>query len=290
MNVLNYICFLFVILIINSCANTRVVVEGVKTVINENKRIEEKSVKKENKKNNYVQGHYKIGNPYEVNNIKYIPKLVSYYNENGIASWYGPKFHKKPTANGEIFDQNKISAAHKTLPLPSIVKVTNLANKKYIYIRVNDRGPFVNNRIIDLSKQAAIELNIFSKGLERVNVKLLESAPHLLEKNFTNQKYLEKYAKNLETSKIKDPDTKQISSFLQLGVFSFKENAEKYIEKINEAYKTSNLNIFIKEYSAEKSLFKVLLGPFVNEENAKNIADNLLELGYNSFIITNKDN
>ena len=176
------------------------------------------------------------------------------------------------------------------MPLPSIVKVTNLANKKYIYIRVNDRGPFVNNRIIDLSKQAAIKLNIYSKGIERVNVKLIESAPHLLEKNFTNQKYLEKYAKNLEVSKIKNPDTKQISSFLQLGVFTLKENAEKYKEKINESYNTSNLNIFIKEYSSEKNLFKVLLGPFVNEENAKNIADNLLELGYNSLIITNKDN
>jgi len=289
MNILNYICFLFVILIIHNCANTRVVVEGVKTVINENKKTEE-NTKKENKKNNYVKGHYKIGKPYEINNIKYMPKLVSYYNENGIASWYGPKFHKKPTANGEIFDQNKISAAHKTLPLPSIVKVTNLVNNKYIYIRVNDRGPFVNNRIIDLSKQAAIELNIFSKGIERVNVKLIESSPHLLEENFTNQKYLEKYAKNLESSKIKDPNTKQISSFLQLGVFSLKENAEKYKEKINKAYNANNLSIFIKEYTAEKKLFKVLLGPFVNQENAKNIADNLLELGYNSFIITNKDN
>ena len=68
-----------------------------------------------------------------LNNIKYTPKLVSYYDKNGIASWYGPKFDKKPTANGEIFDQNKISAAHKTLPLPSIVKVTNLKITKFLY-------------------------------------------------------------------------------------------------------------------------------------------------------------
>ena len=82
------------------------------------------------------------------------------YNERGIASWYGPKFHKKPTANGEIFDQNKISAAHKTLPLPSIVRVTNLENGKVLSdIRINDRGPFARGRIIDLSKAAAKELD-----------------------------------------------------------------------------------------------------------------------------------
>ena len=287
MNILNYICFFFIILIIHSCANTRVVVEGVKTVINKEKK---ENIKKENKNNNYVKGHYKVGKPYEINNITYIPKLVSYYNENGVASWYGPKFHNKPTANGEIFDQNKISAAHKTLPLPSIVKVTNLDNKKYIYIRVNDRGPFVNNRIIDLSKQAAIELNILSKGIDGVNVKLIESGPHLLEKNFINQKYLEEYAKNLESKKFKTQKNKESSRFLQLGVFSLRENAEKYKEKIDKVYTNRKLTIFIKEYSAENNLFKVLLGPFINEKNAKNVADNLLELGYNSFIISNKDN
>ena len=85
--------------------------------------------------------------------------------KNGIASWYGPKFHNKPTANGEIFNQNSISAAHKTLPLPSIVKkVTNLKTNKFLYIRVNDRGLFINNRIIDLSKQAAIESTNFFQG------------------------------------------------------------------------------------------------------------------------------
>ena len=97
-------------------------------------------------------GHYKVGNPYVIDGIKYIPKLVKNYNETGIASWYGPNFHLKKTANGEIFDQDKISAAHKTLPLPSIVKITD-NKKRVIYIRVNDRGPFVNNRIIDFPKK-----------------------------------------------------------------------------------------------------------------------------------------
>ncbi|MBF95623.1 MAG: RlpA-like protein [Alphaproteobacteria bacterium MarineAlpha9_Bin4] len=289
MNILNYICFLFLILITYSCSNTRVVVEGVKTVINKTKEQPE-SEKKEKEDNSYVRGHYKVGNPYKINNITYIPKLVSYYNENGIASWYGPKFNKKPTANGEIFDQDKISAAHKTLPLPSIVKVTNLNNQKFIYIRVNDRGPFVNNRIIDLSKKAAMELNIFSKGIESVNVKLIESGPHLLEKIFINQQYLEKYARNLESSKSKQSKEIKMVNFLQLGVFSLEENAIEYKKKFNLKYKNSKIKVFIKKYADEKILFKVLLGPFLNIENAKNVADNLLELGYNSLIVTNKEN
>ena len=91
--------------------------------------------------------------------------------------------------------------------MPSIVKVTNLSGKHF-YIRVNDRGPFVNNRIIDLSKQAAIELEVFSKGIEEVNVKLIESGPHLLENNFLDQQYLEDYAKNIEN---KDEKNKNIN-------------------------------------------------------------------------------
>ena len=197
-NILKKILFLLLLLTIFSCANTRVVVEGVKTVI---KKDSEEEVKKNKNEDKFTKGHYKIGQPYVINNIKYTPKLVAYYDKNGIASWYGPKFDKKPTANGEIFDQNKVSAAHKTLPLPSIVKVTNLNNNKFLYIRVNDRGPFFNNRIIDLSKQAAIELNIFSKGTEEVNVRLLESGPHLLETVFLDQSYLERYANNLEIKK-----------------------------------------------------------------------------------------
>ena len=125
-NFLKKLLFLVITLIIYNCGNTRVVVEGVKTVIKKNKQEE---IKKNENENKYTKGHYKVGQPYVIKNIKYTPKLVAYYNKNGIACWYGPKFDKKLTANGEIFDQNKVSAAHKTLPLPSIVKVTNLTNQ-----------------------------------------------------------------------------------------------------------------------------------------------------------------
>lgn len=87
-------------------------------------------------------GNYKIGNPYEIAGQWYYPAVDYEYSETGIASWYGPKFHGKKTANGEIFDQYEVSAAHRTLPLPSIVRVTNLENGKSIKVRVNDRGPF----------------------------------------------------------------------------------------------------------------------------------------------------
>ena len=97
------------------------------------------------------------------------------YDEIGVASWYGPGFHGKTTANGEIFDQNKISAAHRTLPMPSIVKVTNLENGLILdKVRINDRGPFARNRIIDLSKKAAEELGFIKNGVAKVRVEILE--------------------------------------------------------------------------------------------------------------------
>ena len=117
----------FLLLFLEGCSNTRVLVEGTKRIIIEDDTQNNRSEKVSIKDNEFTQGHFKIGNPYIINNIKYIPKLVSNYDEEGIASWYGPKFHKKLTANGEVFDQNKVSAAHKTLPLPSIVKVKNLS-------------------------------------------------------------------------------------------------------------------------------------------------------------------
>ncbi|RPH04225.1 MAG: septal ring lytic transglycosylase RlpA family protein [Alphaproteobacteria bacterium TMED93] len=275
---------LTLILIINNCANTRVVVEGVKTVIKDDKK---EVIKK--KETITTKGHYKVGQPYVINNIKYIPRLVSYYDKNGIASWYGPKFNKKPTANGEIFNQDKVSAAHKTLPLPSIVKVTNLSTNKHLFIRVNDRGPFVNDRIIDLSKQAAIELNIFLKGTEKVNVKLLDSGPHLLDSKYLNQNYLKEYANNLERKNNKDKADIKDVNFIQLGVFTIKNNALNLIEDIKNKYNNSDLSIFLSETDKNK-IYKVLIGPFQNLKGAKNIADNLTKLGYTNIILNEKDN
>jgi len=112
----------------------------------------------------------KIGKPYVVFGKTYHPRDDRDYDEKGIASWYGPTFHSKPTANGEIYNQDDLTAAHKTLPMPSWVEVTNLDNGRTLTVRINDRGPFVDGRIIDLSRRSAQLLGVDRPGLARVRV------------------------------------------------------------------------------------------------------------------------
>lgn len=116
---------------------------------------------------------YKIGNPYQISGAWYYPAVDYKYEETGIASWYGQEFHGKPTANGETYDMNAVTAAHRTLPLPSIVEVTNLENGRTLQVRVNDRGPFARGRIIDLSRRSAQLLGIERQGTAKVQVRIL---------------------------------------------------------------------------------------------------------------------
>ena len=116
---------------------------------------------------------YKIGNPYQVAGLWYYPDRDLAYDETGIGSWYGDEFAGKLTANGEIFDPERITAAHKTLPMPSVVRVTNLDNGKSLVVRINDRGPFVASRIIDLSRASARLIGYKDNGLARVRVQVL---------------------------------------------------------------------------------------------------------------------
>jgi rare lipoprotein A len=125
------------------------------------------------------QGEYKVGKPYQVGGIWYVPREQPNYDQRGIASWYGDQFHMKATANGETFDMNAVTAAHTTLPLPSMVEVTNLDNGRKLVVRVNDRGPFVDNRIIDLSREAARQLGYDRAGLANVRVRYVGPAPLL---------------------------------------------------------------------------------------------------------------
>ena len=113
----------------------------------------------------------KIGKPYQVFGVTYYPEDDRGYDRTGIASWYGPTFHAKATANGEIYNQDDVTAAHKTLPMPSWVEVTNLDNGRTLVVRINDRGPFVDGRIIDLSRRSAQLLGVDRPGLARVRVK-----------------------------------------------------------------------------------------------------------------------
>jgi len=125
-------------------------------------------------------GRYKIGNPYQIDNVWYYPHVDYEYDETGIASWYGPNFHGKRTANGEIYDMNALTAAHRTLPMPSLVEVTNLENGRKIRLRINDRGPYAKGRIIDISRQGAQLLGFHANGTARVRVKILAAESRLL--------------------------------------------------------------------------------------------------------------
>lgn len=127
--------------------------------------------------NNYdhrYKGHYKVGLPYTINNVVYHPKEDENYDQVGVASWYGDAFHCNPTANGQLFNKTELTAAHNTLPLPSVVKVTNLNNKKSVIVVINDRGPFKKKRIIDLSEKAAERIGMKNEGVAKVRVQFLK--------------------------------------------------------------------------------------------------------------------
>ncbi len=144
---------------LSACAETQFLIHTAKRV---NQQQTEKS-----------EGRYKVGDPYQIGNIWYYPHVDYEYDETGIASWYGPNFDGKPTANGEVFDMNELTAAHRTLPLPSLVEVTNLENGRKIHLRVNDRGPFAKGRIIDISRQGSQLLGFRINGTAKVRVRIL---------------------------------------------------------------------------------------------------------------------
>jgi rare lipoprotein A len=122
-------------------------------------------------------GTYRVGSPYVVGGREYVPEDNPHYRAEGLASWYGEDFHGRYTANGEIFDLNGISAAHPTLPLPSYVRVTNVSNGRSLIVRVNDRGPYHGDRIIDVSGRAAQLLGFRNRGTATVRVEYVGRAP-----------------------------------------------------------------------------------------------------------------
>jgi rare lipoprotein A len=121
-------------------------------------------------------GTYRVGRPYQVAGRTYVPQEDPEYDTTGVASWYGVEFHGRKTANGEVFDMHSVSAAHPTLPIPSYVRVTNLRNKRSLIVRVNDRGPFHENRVIDVSVRAAKLLDFHQFGVTRVRVQYVGRA------------------------------------------------------------------------------------------------------------------
>ena len=210
LNLQNSLKILILVFILSSCSNIGGIVEvAVKDVVNnplDSKEIiqsvNDKNIASSHKEKitqNYkniqslskliASPRYKIGNPYEIKNIWYYPKRDLTYEETGIASWYGEKFHGKLTANGEIFNKDIISAAHKTLPMPSMVRVTNLDNGNVLNVRINDRGPYIHGRIIDLSEKAADLLGFKGVGTARVKVKILVEKSLWLERSAKEGKF-----------------------------------------------------------------------------------------------------
>lgn len=118
-------------------------------------------------------GGYKVGTPYQIDGKWYTPQEDYSYSEVGVASWYGPEFHGKRTANGERYDMNALTAAHRTLPMPSLVRVTNMENGRSAILRVNDRGPFARSRVLDVSRRAADALGFIGNGTATVKVEIL---------------------------------------------------------------------------------------------------------------------
>ena len=133
---------------------------------------------------------YKIGKPYKIKGVWYYPRVNYEHNETGIASWYGKKFHGRNTANGEIYNMNALTAAHRTLPIPSLVRVINLQNGRSLILRVNDRGPFAHNRVIDVSRRGAQLLGFQRQGTTRVRVEILANESRAIAARLTGGRQL----------------------------------------------------------------------------------------------------
>ena len=123
---------------------------------------------------------YKVGKPYSIKGVWYYPRVDYDYVEEGVASWYGPGFDGKATANGETYNMNDLTAAHRTLPMPCVVQVTNLENGRSLKLKVNDRGPFARDRIIDVSRRASQLLGFHIQGTTRVRVEIVEDESRML--------------------------------------------------------------------------------------------------------------
>jgi rare lipoprotein A len=133
---------------------------------------------------------YKIGEPYQIQGTWYYPAEDYQYDESGVASWYGAQFHGRRTANGELYDMNTLTAAHRTLPMPSFVRVTNLENGRSLILRVNDRGPFARGRILDVSRRASQLLGFHDNGTARVRVQIMADQSRAIAARLTTKTQL----------------------------------------------------------------------------------------------------
>ena len=192
--------------------------------------------------------------------------------EDGMASWYGGKFQGRLTANGEIFDTNKKTAAHKTLPFNTIVRVTNLDNNKTVEVRINDRGPFIEGRIIDLSRAAAEEIDMVGSGVARVRVEILGITKDTIEQNPENN------SENSNLQEIIPVDETKIHYNIQLGAFSMPGNARDLISRLE----SSGFSVCTEK--TEAGIIRVLLC-HIEEEELEDIKNSLSEMGFDNYLL-----
>lgn len=210
--------------------------------------------------------------PYKALGAVYTP-MTRYqpYKVSGVASWYGKRYHGKKTSSGEVYDMYSMSAAHPTLPLPSYVKVTNPANGRFVVVRVNDRGPFKHNRVIDLSYAAAYKLRFSAQGSTLVEVEAIDSSDVKSYSQLTNAPAVAT-ATPVATSIASSNDTNAsatVQYFIQAGAFKNEVNAQSLMKKIQGMAIEQNAG-FNSEYN--NGLYRLKLGPYANKLEADQVA------------------
>jgi rare lipoprotein A len=252
-------------------------------------------------------GKYHVGKPYQIAGRTYTPHEQPGYTKTGMASWYGDAFHRRKTSNGEWFDMETMTAAHPTLPLPSYAKVTNLENGRSVIVRVNDRGPFVDTRIMDLSKRAADKLGYRNKGIAKVKVQLIGPAPlrdsnaHMMAMNdaVDNGASLNQIAamaqgddsvqvaevsprkmrsQPLPESQVAfdEPAPSPTGYMVRVALFHDRANANAAYQALAEYGPTQ----IVKAVGANGPLYRVEIGPIDSEQDAQVALSNAVSSGY----------
>tara|TARA_B100000795_G_C22727024_1_gene409818 strand:- start:126 stop:995 length:870 start_codon:yes stop_codon:yes gene_type:complete len=189
------------------------------------------------------------------------------YNESGVASWYGEKFHGHKTSNGEVFDMYQVSAAHKSLPIPSFLRVTNLDNNRSIVVRVNDRGPFHGDRVIDLSYAAALKLGYADRGTARVQLESIVASGAFRDRGVSATTS----AAGNENLRVSSSSSK----YLQVGAFSELSTAQEVSTKVEEI---TSLPVFIRTVNISKSrtLHRVRVGPISDSGQIQRVSESVV--------------
>ncbi len=210
--------------------------------------------------------------PYIALDNKYIPMTSFYpYKERGVASWYGKRYHGKKTSIGEYYDMYSMTGAHTTLPIPCYVRVTNTENGKSVIVRINDRGPFKKDRVIDLSFAAAYKLRLSDKGSGPVEVELID--PRQFSALKKTPDVITEKIKEKEVTPTQVKTEEAIANeplYIQAGAFKNEKNADLLLKQLSEM-KLENTPPFKKQFSED--LFHVMIGPFNSKNEATNIAD-----------------